>query len=148
MIQIAFSSLAFFDCSIQEVAEYAAKIGYDGMELRCREDGHLNEKMLVSELKTIKRFFNNLGLKIFSVSGYSKFTDPDPGVRERNLDVLCRDVEIAYELGASSSRSFGGKVPFDQWSEDYYVKMLGFMIHLLNEVVSSIIINKEEKNGL
>ena len=96
MIQIAFSSLAFFDCSIQEVAEYAVKLGYDGVELHCREDGHLNEKMSVSELKTIKKLFDNLGLKIFSVSGYSKFTDPDPGVRERNLDVLCRDVEIAY----------------------------------------------------
>jgi sugar phosphate isomerase/epimerase len=125
MVQFAFSSLAFYDCSVREIADFAAKTGYDGVELRCKEDGHLNERMTSSELNLVRRIFEDYGLKIFSVSGYSKFTDPDSTIREKNLSDLCRHVEIAHRLGAASARSIGGKVPFELWSEDYHVQMLG-----------------------
>jgi len=127
MVQFAFSSLAFFDRTIREVAEFAAKTGYDGVELRCKEDGHINEEMSLAQMREIRQVFEDQGVKVFSVSGYTKFTSSDVKIREKNLDSLCRQIELAHELGAPFVRSLGGKVPSDEWEQNSstYVEMLG-----------------------
>ena len=53
MIKTAFSSMALFDRTIRDVAEMAANLGYDGVELQCAEGGHLDNEMSLSEIHRI-----------------------------------------------------------------------------------------------
>ncbi len=127
MIKFSFSSMALLDHSISEIAYFAAKTGYDGIELVCSEHGHINEETRIMEIRKTKKIVEDNGLKIFSIAGYARFTSIHKKIREDNLDKLCRHVEFARELGASCVRSLGGNVPIDEWDKapDKYVEMLG-----------------------
>ncbi len=126
MIRTAFSSMALFDRPIREVAEAAVDMGYDGVELRCTKGGHLHDEMSLTEVREISKIFADHGIRVFSVSGYTKFTSPETQVRETNLRSLCRQVEFAHELQADSVRCLGGKVPLNEWVKDSqtYIEML------------------------
>ena len=79
---------------------------------RVHDDGeHLKPGCPAKELEKTRAIFEEQGVSIFSLSGYSKFVFADKKEVEANQKLLGRLLEMAEALGAKYVRSFAGELP-------------------------------------
>jgi len=117
-VKTAFSSMAYHTLSVEDLAKKASQLGYDGIELLWREGMILNESIRPSDLRRVRRVCAGAGIRIFSISGYTRFAGHDGVSRERELDLLKRQLDAAAELDAEGVRTLGGKVSEEDWQTD------------------------------
>jgi L-ribulose-5-phosphate 3-epimerase len=91
--------------SFASMIESCARLGIDGIELL----GLHFDSTEPFELYALKREALQHGVQILAVSGHHNFVNPDRAERLRQIDILCRWIDVAYELGAPAVRAFGGR---------------------------------------
>jgi sugar phosphate isomerase/epimerase len=111
-MKISFSTLGCPDWSLEQIADQARELGYDGVELRTHDDGnHLSSSATPEEAARVGRMFRERGARISSIKGYSKFAFVDDAEVAKNQALLRRLVAIAEAAGASYVRTFAGQIP-------------------------------------
>ncbi len=110
-MKLGFSTLGCPDWTRRQIAEFAAKYGFDGVELRCHEDGcHVSPDATGLELDELKSLFAGTGPDIFAVAAYSRFTSPDEEERATQVEAAIKAINVAHELEADFVRFFGGRL--------------------------------------
>ena len=136
MSRISFSTLACPDWSWTQTAEGAARYGYDGVEVRMvAGDTDLAARPEFAPVcrSASRRIFSDLGLEICGLASSVRFDDPDPTIRDVQLDIGRRYIELAAELGASFVRVFGDVLP-EETTADNEGQVLGAMAEGLNRL--------------
>src|SRR5262249_2779514 len=98
---------------VEKCIDLAAEMGFDGVELLLRQMTDESN----AALQNIKRraFLNGLCLCGFST--HQGFLSPDKVVRQKNVDLTIRQLELAYALGIPTMRvntgTWGTRKSFD-----------------------------------
>ncbi len=110
-MKLGFTTLGCPDWTLAQVAENAAKMGFDGVELRTHPDGnHFSLTASAQERKDARALFEKAGSRVFSIMAYTKFAVPDEAERAKNVADLKAAIQLASDLGADRIRSFVGKI--------------------------------------
>ena len=110
-MKLGFSTLGCPDWSVAEIADYAARYEFDGVELRCHTDGnHVSPEAAAGDIAAVKDAFDDAGARVFSVSAYARFTSPEADERAKNLDEAKKAIDVAAALGAGFVRFFAGRL--------------------------------------
>lgn len=107
-MRIALCNEVIRDLSFLEQCELAAGLGYDGIELAPFTLGEAPHLLSADDRAVLRRVAGDNGLTIDSLhwllvtpAGLS-ITSPDDGVRGRTIDVMCRLVGLAADLGCTA----------------------------------------------
>jgi sugar phosphate isomerase/epimerase len=85
--------------------EQAADMGFDGVELL-----HVQMRdTSPAALQQLKRRAHTLGLDLMGFSTHQGFLDPDPEVRQQNVDKTLQQIELAYAMGIPTMRINTGR---------------------------------------
>ncbi len=116
-MKLAFTSLGSPAWNIDQVAQNAKAMGFDGVELRGIAGEHLGPQETPEERRRIRKLFADNGVEIAAIMGYSKFTFDDPKARQESVDIALQFIETARDIGCPVLRVFGGMVPPDKSRE-------------------------------
>ena len=102
-----FAAISQGQMPLTEWLDFAAELGLDGVE-----SGPLLVKPLGPATPAeFRRLTEERGLAVSNFTGYSDFAHPDPEVRQRELEGVRKNCEMAREMGAPSVRALTGQ----QW---------------------------------
>lgn len=119
-MKICFTTLGCPDWTIEQVCKKAEQWNADGVELRAKlPDLHVSTETPKARVKEIRRMFEDSGVAIVGITGYTHFADSSVSVRRENEDQLVRNLELCAELGADYVRSFIGYPDIEE-SDDVY----------------------------
>lgn len=111
-MMLGFSTLGCPKWTIEQIADYAVKYGFDGIELRTHDDGnHLSPAAGSDEVHRVAKIFKNRGARVVSLMGYTNFTSDKPSDLVANRDKLSTLADIAAVIGARYIRAFVGRLP-------------------------------------
>jgi len=100
--------------SIEKIAEFAGKAGYDGVEIRV-DEGHKHEvssRSSSADRQYVRRLFRDKAVEIPCVATSVQFGFHDPAKRRENVEAARANINLASDLGAKVLRIFaGGDVP-------------------------------------
>lgn len=85
---------------IEKCIDFASEMGFDGVEILHRQM-ESEEPGYLQRLK--RRAFVN-GLDLCGFSTHQGFLNPDPAVRQKNVDHTLNCIELAYQLGIPTLR--------------------------------------------
>ena len=105
-----FSTLACPEWPIETVIAKAAEFGYDGLEWRGGEQGHVRPTLPADKKAALRQRSADAGLFALAVTAYTSFVSEDPNERQANVDELRRYADLAAELGARYVRAFVGEL--------------------------------------
>jgi sugar phosphate isomerase/epimerase len=104
-MRIALCNEVLAGMSLERQCEYAARLGYDGLEIAPFTLSDTPEKISTAEAARIRRVVEASGLVVTGLhwllvkpDGLS-LTDPDASVRKRTLDVMTHLIGLGAELG-------------------------------------------------
>ena len=109
--RIAVSTYSFFTfrggskLSMPQCIETAAEMGFDGVELLQVQMEDTSDGFL----QTLKRTALIHGLDLCGMSTHQDFVDPDPEVRQSNVERTIGQIEMAYKLGIPTIRVNTGR---------------------------------------
>lgn len=103
---LAFSTLACPEWPAEHVIEQAAVFGYDALEWRGGEAGHLSPHLPAQRLTDLRRLQDAAGLRALAVTAYTSFVSEAESQRQAALDHLREHCDIAAVLGAEYVRAF------------------------------------------
>lgn len=97
---IAVSTYSYWQFSqtpapIDKCLERAAKMGFDALDILERQFTQTDNAYLMS----LKRQALRAGLTLCCLSTHQGFLRPDAELRQRNIDITIRSIELAYKLG-------------------------------------------------
>jgi sugar phosphate isomerase/epimerase len=103
-------TLAFPGYTAEGAVEAAARLGFDGVDIRAREDGHIYVDTPSERRRRLVELAESLGVEIASVYSYvgRELASPDPGERRRGLELLSALLDLAVDLGGEYVRVFAG----------------------------------------
>lgn len=110
-MKLSYSTLGCPDWTLSDVIDKTEVYGFDGVELRCMGDQHINTQMTAEQRAEIKAGFAAQGVVIASVAGYSRFCTDDPAELEKNIQLAKDTIDLAADLGAPYVRTFMGTYP-------------------------------------
>jgi L-ribulose-5-phosphate 3-epimerase len=90
---------------IEQCIDYAANMGFDGVEI-------LHQQMSSESgeyLQSLKRRAFTQGLDLMGFSTHQGFVSPDPAIRRKNIDHTLRCIDLAYALGIPTLRVNTGR---------------------------------------
>jgi len=106
-MHIALCNEVLGDMSLEQQCEYAARLGYDGLEIAPFTLADAPEKISTAEAARIRRTVQGSGLRVTGLhwllvkpEGLS-LTDPDAAVRARTIGVMARMTALCAELGGT-----------------------------------------------
>ena len=109
-MKFSFTNLGCPNWNLETIAAKAAEYGYDGVELRSRNDNpYLFPNSFLSHRKQVKEIFAKHKIDICCISAYSQFATSDEKTLEENKQILIDDIITARDLNASVVRSFLGE---------------------------------------
>ncbi|HRF47409.1 MAG TPA: sugar phosphate isomerase/epimerase family protein [Anaerolineales bacterium] len=109
--RVAFSTLACPHWDIATVLAEATRHGYDGIEWRGGDRGHVRPTMPAADKALLRKTAGDAGLAAIAVTAYSSLISDDAAVRQAHVSELCRYADLAAELGAPCVRAFIGALP-------------------------------------
>jgi sugar phosphate isomerase/epimerase len=122
-LRFAFSTLGCPDWPIERVAREAARLGYDGVEIRGIRrvfDLSAAPDLQPAAIERTRKLFSDAGIPIVQVDASASFCLTDAQKLEAAYDETARHIEIARQLGAPLVRVFGGDIPAgdtrEQWA--------------------------------
>ena len=96
---------------LDRVFSEAARLGYEGVELRCLRGRLISPDMPREDRVQARRLSAQTGLPIVALGASSAFSSPDAAVRAAQEEDLRGMLEIAAEIGAPMVRAYGGGLP-------------------------------------
>jgi sugar phosphate isomerase/epimerase len=108
---LTFSTLACPEWSPETIIERAAAYGYDGIEWRGGEQGHIPPSLSAAACRALGKRVAAAGLFSLALTSYTSFTSPDPTIRAANAASLRQAIDQAHELEARFVRVFLGELP-------------------------------------
>ena len=106
-MRIALCNEVLAGMPLEQQCEYAARLGYDGLEIAPFTLSDTPEKISTAEAANIRRVVEASGLVVTGLhwllvkpDGLS-LTDPDTALRKRTLDVMTRLIGLCAELGGA-----------------------------------------------
>jgi len=111
-MKLSFTTLGCPDWTLRQVVENAARMGYDGVDLR----GLLGEidvsklPEFTTGLSETKRLFADHGIEIPGVLIGARYAVADPAEKQKQFDETRRNLELATKLAA----------PFSAYMADAY----------------------------
>ncbi len=108
-MKYCFTTLGCPNWTLEHIAEEAARMGFDGVELRTSEEGnHIKPDAAKVECDRIQALFKSCKVSIACLMGYTNFATADAAVREKS-EATCRSlIQTAANLGCPTIRIFGG----------------------------------------
>ncbi|ADK79909.1 sugar phosphate isomerase/epimerase family protein [Sediminispirochaeta smaragdinae] len=120
-MKIAGHTMGTPEYSLEDALRLFKKIGLDGAEIIV-QDGYrcaLEEKTSTDTLRELSRLAKDLSLEIPCLTPYfSRFNDLDEGIREKEIEGMCKVITYAEILGAKYIRLYGGNFGQDERDED------------------------------
>ena len=111
-MKLTFFTLACPKWTHPQIASNAKKAGFHGVDLRCSEDGiHLSQSTTDTQLKEIRRIYEDQGLELPCLCGYTVFNVGNDADLQKNIDMGKRNLDIAAALGSKYYRTFAGQTP-------------------------------------
>ncbi|TYL37951.1 sugar phosphate isomerase/epimerase [Natronococcus pandeyae] len=119
-IRTALFSKVLRDRSLEEAAELAAEIGYDGFEPMCREP-HLGVERSLEEVTAFRDHLDDLGLEVPCLATYSgHYVGKSQSECEAELEKLDTFLEFAEALDCDIVRHGPGGPPVREATDDDY----------------------------
>jgi len=109
-MKFSVSTLAFPGYGAEEAIRASASIGFDGVDIRVRQDGHVWIDSTKAERKRLLDLANSLSIDFYGIYSYvgSGMVSPDSAVRMKEVDLLKAHLDMALDLGANHVRIFSG----------------------------------------
>lgn len=103
---LAFSTLACPEWPPELVIDKAAAFGYDALEWRGGDAGHVPPALPAQRLADLRRQQDSAGLQALAVTAYTSFVSDSESERQAALDHLREHCDIAAVMGAEFVRAF------------------------------------------
>jgi sugar phosphate isomerase/epimerase len=111
-MKLSFSTLGCPDWSLEQIAQNAREMGFNGVELRTHDDGnHLSPHATIEEARSVGRIFRDAGVPVFSILSYARFACTDDAEVAKNQALVRKQIVLAEALGAKHIRVFAGRLP-------------------------------------
>lgn len=137
-MQFAFTTLGCPNWTLRQIAENAARMGYDGVDFRgvlgIMDIYRLPE--FTTDLAATKRLFADQGVTFAGMYASTRVATAEPTQRQAQLDDARRHMALAAEVGAPLVRVFGGKVPNGETHETMFPYVVENMRSLAEEAAS------------
>jgi sugar phosphate isomerase/epimerase len=118
--RVTFSTLACPHWTIDSVIQNARAMGYDGIEWRGGDAGHLNPNATRDQRATLRAKMRDANLFSLAVTSYTNFVSEDAKLRAANVDALKNYLDLAADAEAKFVRVFLGELePFQKIAEMY-----------------------------
>ena len=110
-MHLAVTTLGCPSWPVARVFDEAARLGFEGVELRCLRGGLIGPELPAEDRAEIRRCSRDAGLPVVALGASSAFSDPDPAVRAAQEADLRGMLELAHDLEAPLVRAYGGGLP-------------------------------------
>lgn len=91
---------------LAECMRRAKDAGFDGLEVSIYDEGEITPQSTLADMERLATQARKIGIEftdiMVRVLGGAPLTSPDPGVREKGMELLKRALELAPALGAGS----------------------------------------------
>jgi len=113
MLKLSFTTLGCPGWTLRQIAENAAKMGYDAVDLRgLLEDVDISKRPeFTTGLNETKQLFADHGIAISGIAISARYAVVDAAEKEKHFNETRRNMELAAKLGAHILRVYGGSVP-------------------------------------
>jgi sugar phosphate isomerase/epimerase len=108
--RVTFSTLACPHWSLETTVERARGMGYDGIEWRGGEAGHVKPAWSQAQRTALRERMRDANLFSLAVTAYTAFVSGNKITRAANVDDLKRHIDLAADLGARYVRAFLGEL--------------------------------------
>jgi sugar phosphate isomerase/epimerase len=110
-MKLAFATLGCPAWGLEQIASNARDMGFDGVELRGMAGEHIGPEESAEARAGIRRLFEDAGIEIACIMGYSRFTGEEADQQAENIKIARQFVEVARDVGCPVLRVFGGQLP-------------------------------------
>jgi sugar phosphate isomerase/epimerase len=121
---ITFSTLACPAWSVPSVIANARAFGYDGVEWRGGEAGHIKPQASAAERKDLRDRMRDANLFSAALTSYTAFVSPDAEQRAANVTMLKDYIDLAAEIEAKNVRVFLGELGPHQTMDEVYPRVV------------------------
>jgi len=122
--RVTFSTLACPYWSVETIVERAQTMGYDGIEWRGGESGHVNPTWSSAQRAALRQRMRDANLFSLAVTAYTAFVSDDANELAANLADLKRHLDLAADLDASFVRVFLGELTTGQTRAQVYPRII------------------------
>lgn len=106
-MKLCFSTLGCPDWKPQTIADQAAAMGYDGVELRGANVSPVGPDDTREFREDVRLSFERAGVSIACVLGYTNLALADQAKRNEQIENLKRSIDLTADLRCSMLRIFG-----------------------------------------
>ncbi len=112
-MKLSFTTLGCPGWTVRQIVENAARMGYDGVDLRgVLEEIDISKRPeFTTGLNETQRMFADHGVAISGIALSARYAVLDPAEKARQFDETRRNMELAAKLGTRTLRVYGGRVP-------------------------------------
>ncbi|HEY3322019.1 MAG TPA: sugar phosphate isomerase/epimerase family protein [Planctomycetota bacterium] len=133
-MKLSFTTLGCPDWSWEQIAQNAKAYGYDGIELRTKEDkNHFYPDAPLDLAKQCGKVFRDAGVPVMSIMGYCTFAFADKAKIAENQALMRKLLAIAEAMGAKYVRTFGGGISKDANKDEITAKVASAIKPLADE---------------
>lgn len=108
-MKLAFTNLACPSWTIEQVAETAARLGYDAVELRLLDGEVIDPSADAARVERAVTICRGQGVEVCAFDTSCRFNHPDSDERARNVEDLRRWLALAGQARVPLLRVFGGQ---------------------------------------
>jgi sugar phosphate isomerase/epimerase len=112
-MQLAYSSLACPNWTIEEAADAVARYGFDGIEWRLADGEPITAQTPPAVIRRVIEATQARGLRVPALDSSCQLFHPDEAGRATSVREGERMVDLAVSLGARALRVFGGPLPHE-----------------------------------
>jgi sugar phosphate isomerase/epimerase len=112
-MQLAYSSLACPNWTVEEAADAVARYGFDGIEWRLANGEPITSQTPAAVLRRMIAATQARGLRVPALDSSCQLFQPDAAGRTKSVREGERMVDLAVSLGARALRVFGGPLPHE-----------------------------------
>lgn len=126
MIKISVYTLGFPGYQIEDIIKVSSELGYDGIDIRVREDGHIYIDAPKGYRRKILDTAKSYGIDIYGIYSYlgERFVSRDPNIREKVLEDIKKHLDLAVDLGGVYLRIFPGTSEISEENMRLFIDML------------------------
>ncbi|HYG77166.1 MAG TPA: sugar phosphate isomerase/epimerase family protein [Planctomycetota bacterium] len=136
-MKLSLNTLGCPDWTLEQIAQNAKSFGYEGIELRTREDGnHFSPDASLDEARRVGQMFRDAGCPVLSIMGYCKFAHTDDAEIVKNQELMRKLINIADAMGARYIRTFAGQIPKESNHDEMTIRVAKALKPLAEEAAA------------
>lgn len=113
-MKTSFMTFVCPDWTIEQVADFARKAGFDGVEIRvdANHKHEVSSKSTATQRRYVRNLFESAGVAVSCIATSVTLSSPDAANLQQNMETAKANMDLAADLGARVIRAFaGGHVP-------------------------------------